>query len=113
MAGLHTAINRFGNVLRFFSLVEIWLVVEVRFFMFILRALLEVSSSLSHPLVIGCQAKENLAGGILGRFIEDDLGKRLKAFGIEKVKGISLCQVEGGKPSSPQLLTTEESENQF
>lgn len=74
---------------------------------------LEVSSSLSHPLVIGCQAKENLAGGTLGRFIEDNLGKRLKAFGIEREEGISLCQVEGRKPSSPQLLTTEESENQF
>lgn len=52
------------------------------------------------------------SGGILGRFIEDNLGKRLKAFGIERVEGISLCQVEGRKPSSPQL-TTEESENQF
>lgn len=62
MAGLHTAINRFGNVLRFFALVETWLVAEGRFFMFILRAPLEVSSALAHPLVIGCKAKENLAG---------------------------------------------------
>lgn len=43
---------------------------EVRFFMLILRALLEVSSALSPPLVIGCKAKENLAEGILDRLLK-------------------------------------------
>lgn len=77
------------------------------------KGLLEVSSALSHPLVIGCKAREDLAGGILDRFIEDNLGKWLKAFGIERVKGISLCQVEGRKLSSLKLLTAEDSENHF
>lgn len=72
-----------------------------------------MSSALSHPLVIGCKAGENLAGGIPARFIEDNLGKQLKAFGIERVKGISLCQVEGRMLSSLKFLTAEESENQF
>lgn len=54
-----------------------------------LEGLLEVSSALLRDVGIGCKAKENLAGGILDRFIEDNCGKLLKAFGIEKVKGIS------------------------
>lgn len=37
--------------------------------------------------------------GILGRGVED-MDKLLRAFGSEGVKGISLCQVEGRKPSS-------------
>lgn len=61
MAGLHTAIHRLGNVLWFFSLVEIWLMVEVRFPMCVLKALLEVPSALSHPLATGCKARESLA----------------------------------------------------
>lgn len=87
--------------------------IEARFSCVYLKGLLEVSSALLHDMGIGCKAKENLAGGILDRFIEDNWGKLLKAFGIEKVKGISLCQVEGRKPSSLKLLTAEESENQL
>lgn len=36
--------------------------IEVRFSMCLLRAFLEVSSALSHPLVTGYKAKENLSG---------------------------------------------------
>lgn len=58
-----------------------------KIFCFCFKGLLEVSSALSHPLVIGCQdipaAKDNLVGGILDRFIEDNLGK----FGRLMLKG--------------------------
>jgi len=84
-----------------------------KIFLVYFKGLLEVSSALLHLVVIGCKAKENLTEGFLDRFIEDNLGNLLKAFGIEKVKDLSLCQVEGRKPSSLKLQTAEESENQF
>lgn len=51
--------------------------------------------------------------GFLGRGIED-MDKLLRAFGSEGVKGISLCQVEGGKKAQFSKVTSaEESENYF